>query len=321
MNYYEILGVTPSSDIAEIKCAYRKLARKFHPDINPNGGSRFKEISKAYDTLSNIEKRKQYDILNGIFKTEKQVEQDTNKQSVKTEKNHTKNKKDFSFNTFFNSSPINRAPKTEPINGENIHTDVPISISEAINGTEKTINVMHTELCPRCKGRKFINGNKCNVCNGLGEYSQHKKINVKIPAKVKHGTKLRIKGEGGNGQFGGSNGDLFLEIKIEQNSKIKYENENVLYSVPIAPFEAVLGADISIMTIDGYTKLKIPPNTNSGQKFRLKGQGIKKNGKVGDLIITVTIEIPKTLSDDEIKLYEKLKKISADNIRENLLND
>ncbi len=332
MNYYEILGVTPDSDIAEIKSAYRKLARKFHPDVNPNGVKKFKEISKAYATLSDENKRKQYDIINGFFKTSQEPkpedakkETEQTEQTQKTQNTEDKIKTDKSFSDLFNSIFENKSEtkenKPQPEKGQDINTDVIITMAEAFSGTSKIINVVHTELCPRCKGRKFVNGNKCSVCNGAGEYSQHKRINVKIPANVKNGAKLRIKGEGGDGKFGGKNGDLFLFIHIKGNSKIKYEDENILYNVPITPYEAALGGEIIIPTFEGQVKLQIPARTSSGQKFRLAGQGLKKNGKIGDMIVTVSIEIPKRLSDDEVKLYEKLKKFSADNIRENLLND
>jgi len=331
MNYYEILGVTPDSDIAEIKSAYRKLARKYHPDVNPEGGKRFKKISEAYDTLSDENKRKQYDIINGFFKKAEEPKPEAEKETKKEEKVEDKvekktNKtaeKPFSdiFNSIFENSTSKKESKPQPQNGEDINTDVVITMAESVTGVSKLVNVMHSELCPRCKGRKFINGTKCNVCSGSGEFSEYKRINVKIPPHVKNGAKLRIKGEGGDGKFGGKNGDLYLHIQIQGNSKIKYDGENILYNVPITPYEAVLGGEISIPTFDGHVKLKIPPKTTSGQKFRLAGQGLKKNGKIGDLIITVTIEIPKRLSDDEVKLYEKLKKLSADNIRENLLND
>ena len=110
-------------------------------------------------------------------------------------------------------------------------------------------------------------------------------------------------------------------MKIEGNSKVKYDGLNVHYNVPITPYEAVLGGEIDVQTFEGMIKLKLPKHTNSGQKFRLAGQGVKQKNKSGDIIITVHIEIPQSLSDDEIKLYEKLKKISSHNVRENLLND
>ena len=337
MNYYEILGVTPDSEPAEIKSAYRRLARKFHPDVNPDGAKRFKEISKAYDTLSDEKKRKQYDTLNGFFKTEKtktssrqaeseykqktqQKSEKTHETRKKTDTKHADNKFTDIFGTIFEASQKSKKTKSpEPVNGKDINTDITITLSEALKGTTRTVNVVHTELCPRCHGRKFINGSKCPVCSGSGEYSIHKRISVKIPANIKNGAKLRLKGEGAEGQFGGKNGDLYLYIQIKGNSNMSYDGADILYNVPITPYEAVLGGEIIIPTLDGSVKLKLPERTPSGQKFRLAGQGLKRNGKTGDMIITVSIEIPKRLSDDEVKLYEKLKKLSADNIRQNIL--
>ena len=194
-------------------------------------------------------------------------------------------------------------------------------MKEVVNGTEKSVNILHSSECQHCKGRKFINGAVCPVCNGTGEENIHKKITVKIPKNVKNGTKLRIAGEGNNGENGGKNGDLFLKIKIEPNSRVAFDGNNIIYSIPITPFEAVLGGKISIPSFDGNLTLKLPPQTHSGQKFRLAGQGLKQNGKIGDMIINVHIEIPCSLSDDEIRLYEKLKKLSTQSIRENLLNE
>ena len=318
MNFYELLGVSPESDTAEIKAAYRKLARKYHPDVNPDGARLFKKISAAYDTLSDEKKRKTYDTLNGIFKksaTDSVKQSDNIKQKEKQFK-QTKNK-DFSkvFGSFFEKS------SEIPVDGKDINTDIIISLKEAINGSTRTVNVVHSELCPKCSGRKFINGTKCSVCNGTGEYTKHKKITVKIPSNVKNNTKLRIKGEGCDGKFGGKKGDLYLFIHIEETSNLKFDNLNILYNVPITPYEAVLGCDINIPVLNGHVKLKLPKMTASGQKFRLAGQGLKRAGKIGDMIVTVTIEIPSRLSDDEIKLYEKLKKLSAYDIRENLLNE
>lgn len=344
-NYYDILGVTPNSSDAEIKAAYRKLARKYHPDVNPGSVELFKDITEAYDTLSRNEKRKQYDILNGFFKKEetktsgKKAEQEyRSKASAKQEENLkkdvppvTKPKEDFSkkINEIFEefkktSNSANQQKnkeKAHPVKGEDIHTDITITISESVKGTTRTVNVMHTEQCPLCRGRKFINGAKCSVCSGKGDVSSHRKITVKIPKDIKNGAKLRIPEEGNAGLNGGKNGDLYLKVKIEGNSKIKYDGVNILYNIPITPFEAVLGGDIIVPVFEGNVSLKVPPNTNSGQKFRLAGQGLVQNGKIGDMIVTVHIEIPCSLSDDEIKLYEKLKKMSQHNIRENLLNE
>lgn len=337
-NFYSILGVTPDSTMAEIKSAYRTLARKYHPDINPQGVERFKEISQAYETLSDAKKRLQYDTINGIFKTS------TKKQETKTEETSNSNKetnsakneskktstnpddkirKDFmrKFNGIFEDFGKKKKTKPTPKRGEDINEEISISVKEAILGSERIVNVVHSSQCPHCKGRKFINGSICNVCNGTGEKSDFRKITVKIPKGVKNGAKLRIANEGNFGENGGKNGDLYLKIVVKDSSRVQFEENNVIYNVPITPCEAVLGGTISVPTFDGNISLKIPAKTHSGQKFRLARQGLKQNGKKGDLIVVVNIEIPSSLSDDEIKLYEKLKKLSAQNIRENLLNE
>ena len=334
-NYYEILGVTPDSDEAEIKASYRRLARKYHPDINPEKEELFKNITEAYEILSNKTKRSQYDTLNGFFKSEKtntsskKAEQEyrfSSSEPVNDSKSDKSEKSKTKFSDFWSDfgRPSNsfekKKEKLSPVNGDDIFSDISISLKDVSQGAKRTINIMHTIQCPLCKGRKFINGAKCSVCNGKGDVSEHKKITVKIPKNVKNGAKLRIAGEGNPGKNGGKNGDLFLKIKIEGSSKIKYDGLNICYNLPIAPFEAVLGGEILIPTFEGNVKLKLPKQTSSGQKFRLSGQGLVDGNKVGDMIITVHIEIPCSLSDDEIRLYEKLKKLSLQNIRENLLN-
>lgn len=335
-NYYSILGVTPDSSDAEIKLAYRHLARKYHPDVNPYGTSKFKDITEAYEVLSDPKKKINYDTINGFFKSSPKKEEKSdsykkdqysyNKYSTSNKKADFKYKKEEAakkFNTFFDnlSKKQDKKDTITPQNGKDIIEEISITLKESVNGTQRVINVMHACECPNCFGRKFINGTKCKFCDGTGEKIVHKKINVKIPKNVKNGTKLRIAKEGSAGKDGGKNGDLYLKIKIEPNSRISFEGNDVVYNVPINPFEAVLGGSITIPSFNEKLSLKIPANTHSGQKFRLAGQGIDKNGKIGDMIVIVHIEIPCSLSDDEIRLYEKLKKISSQNIRENLLNE
>lgn len=347
-NYYEILGLTPDSDSQDVKSAYRKLARKYHPDVNktPDSEKKFKDVLEAYEVLSDEKKRKQYDMLNGFYKSPKQKvksegarseykktsEQKTYEQpkKEKTNDNATRptfedSKEAFQKNDF--KSAINdildgiakeKKNKRKPKNGEDIFAEVSITLEDSVRGTSRVVNVLHKELCPNCEGRRFINGSKCSVCNGTGEFIQHKKINVKIPANIKNCAKLRIQGEGNPGFYGGASGNLYLTVKVEQNPYIKIDGNDILYKLPITPFEAVLGGKIPIPAFNGRVILTLPKNTLSGQKFRLAGEGIKTNGKFGDMIITVEIQIPKDLSDDEIRLYEKLKKLSQGNIRENL---
>ncbi len=344
-NYYEILEVAIGCDEVELKTAYRRLARKFHPDVCGDDG-RFKDISKAYDVLSDKQKRLQYDTVNGFFKSAKTSS--AKKESYQSEPQRAKSEsseeatasKLFTdainemFNEYVKASGSKRKPtskkeKPAPKNGTDVYADVSVTFKDSIEGTTRTVNVLHTHTCPKCQGRKFINKALCPECDGKGEANKHKKISVTIPAGIKNGGKLRIKGEGNEGSNGGKNGDLYLIVKIEGCSRIKYEGADIHYSVPITPFEAALGADIEIPFFGGNISLKIPPHTHSGQKFRLAGQGgvnvkDKSNlgaGKSGDMIVTVCIEIPSSLSDDETRLYEKLRKASTCDIRENLLNE
>lgn len=353
-NYYAILGVTPDSTGAEVKSAYRKLARKYHPDVNKSLESIqiFKDISEAYDTLSHDDKRKQYDMLNGFYrkpKTDRKQaepefeEKKTYKKEPEPEVKKTASKPEFEkkhdYYEHYKSDKIlkdvindildgiktkktaPKEPKKPPKNGEDIYTDVSISLAEAVKGTSRVVNVLHSELCPNCEGRKFINGAKCPACNGTGEYRQQKKITVKIPAGVKDGAKLRAAHEGNPGFAGGSSGDLYIKVKIEPNSNIRVNGNDIFYHLPITPYETVLGGKIPVPVFECTVNLIIPPMTKSGQKFRLAKQGLKTNGKFGDMIVTVEIQLPKNLSEDEIKLYEKLKKISQGNIRENIYNE
>lgn len=337
-NYYEILGVKTNVTNAELKAAYRKLARKYHPDINKETDAIeiFKQITTAYETLSNPQEREKYNILQGIFLQEEKktsTNQQTpppppkQKQTSQTNQPQKNTKQYFSINKMFKlwaaKFKKNKRAKDnkKPQKGQNITTEVIITPEEVITGSKRIINVLTTQTCNKCLGHRFINGGKCSSCNGTGEVSLRKKITVTIPKGIKDGAKLRLKGEGGTGKNNGANGDLFITIKIATKTKIHFDKQNIYYNVPITPFEAALGEEIKIPTFDGIIKLKLPKNTCSGQKFRIAGQGIKKNGKTGDLIITVSIEFSQSLSDDEIKLYEKLKNLSKDDVRKNFINE
>lgn len=322
-DYYKILDIAEHSTDAEIKTAYRKLARKFHPDVTgatPESITRFKEINEAYDTLMDKKRRYEYDALRRLYSyattppppKAEQKKSDEQSFEAKTTLNNFWN----DFIKYQRQKDVKNTPAPE--NGSDITTEVSITLSEAVNGTAKRVNILHTKPCPQCNGRKFVNGGKCQACNGTGSVSEHKKLTVKIPANIKNGYKIRIAGEGNQGVNGGQNGNLYLLIKIENNSNFKYDGINVLKTVPITPCEAVLGAEIEVPVVTGKVTMKILPNTKSGQKFRLQGQGLTKNGVVGDLIVTVEIQIPENLSEEELDLYRKLAKLSTNDIRKSI---
>lgn len=361
-NYYDILGIKPDATEAEIKSAFRKLARKWHPDVagnSPEVVEKFKEINEAYEILLDSEKRKKYDTLRGMFNNRAKTEsRTTNKsqtgtksddrferQETKQERprqeykrqerassantnntNNANNKNAFqdAWDSFIKKTREAEKPKqnkytAKKINGSDITSEITITVSEALMGTTRTVNILHTEPCPKCHGRKFANGSICAYCKGAGEMSVHKKLSVKIPERVKEGAKIRIAGEGNQGLNGGKNGDLYLIIRIDtESSPYKYDGLNILKTIPLEPYEAVLGCTVDVKTPTGIVQMKIMPKTMNGQKYRLAKEGLEKDGKKGDMIITVSIEIPKDLTKEEIILYEKLKLESKRNLREKL---
>ncbi len=205
-SYYEILGVSERSSREELKAAYKKLVRKYHPDVWGNE-DKFRQVTQAYEALMNPK---------DVF--------------------------------------VKR--------GDDIYTDVVISSQEAATGTTRTVNIMQSVQCVGCE-----EDNECPACKGMGSVQKHKKIKFKIPKNVKTGYKLRIKGEGHEGSEPGAAGDLFLTIHIEGRSKIRYDGSNILYSLALEPYQAVLGAKVFVPAYDGQVQLVIPPMTNSGQTF------------------------------------------------------
>lgn len=326
-DYYAILGICESASSDDIKQAYRNLARKWHPDVagnNPNVLKTFKNINEAYEILSDSIKKAEYDRARKFYQYAKNGADYSNINPKETKQNSSANNttsnpgfKNFSFNwNEFIQKKNNSAETHKPVRGEDIYTDVELTVMEAINGTEKVINMLQTSPCPKCGGRKFVNGSKCNHCNGKGEVSGFKKFTVKIPAGIKNASKIRLANEGGIGLNGGYNGDLYITVHIKELNEYKTEGLNIIKKVFITPFEAVLGANIEINTINGNYNIKIAPYTQNGQKIRLSGCGIVQNEKIGDMIVVLEVKIPKALSKEEIDLYKKLAEVSSQIIRD-----
>lgn len=322
-DYYKILGVAEFDTAENIKTAYRKLARKYHPDIAGNSKDallRFKEINEAYETLSNSVKKAEYDKARRFYNYA-HSENTTDKSYTQTTTNPQNRSKGFSFNweEFLRKNKnLNEERVTAPKKGEDVYSDIEISTLDAINGTVKTVNMLQTQICPKCKGKKFINGGICNHCSGKGETVTHKKFNVKIPAGIKDKSKIRLAGEGSKGINGGYNGDLYLTIHIIKDEKFKVEELNIYKTIPVAPHEAVLGTNIKVNSPTGVVSLNIAPNTQNGQKIRLANCGLVQNNKFGDMIITIEIQIPKFMTTEEISLYQKLQEIASCQIRDNI---
>ncbi|MBR2069316.1 MAG: DnaJ domain-containing protein [Candidatus Gastranaerophilales bacterium] len=294
-SYYEILNLSPNATKSEIKKQYKKLAKMYHPDINSSleAELRFKEINKAIEVLLDDEKRKNYDALRTVTKT-----------------------------IYRNTAKEPKEKQITPINGEDITVKVSIDYREALLGTYRVVNIAQSEVCPKCKGRKLANGNKCPLCNGLGEITKNRKITVKIPCAIKNNTKLRLKNEGHEGKFGGKNGNLYVIVNIENENELNIVDETVYYNAQISPYTAILGGDIKVPTLWGEATIKIPPLTKSFQSFKLMNVGIldKKTNKKGDEIVKIIIQIPTSITDEEYNLYKKLKEINLGKKNASILN-
>ena len=228
-DYYKILGITEFDTAENIKTAYHRLARKFHPDIAGNSADtllKFKEINEAYEILSNKVKKEEYDRARNFYnyaKNQTNYNKTTSNNVNKEENNNQEKNKHFSFNweEFIygkkRENSYKKTKQTTPEKGSDIYSDIDITIFEAINGTTKTVNMLQTHVCPKCNGKKFVNGSICNHCNGKGKNAIYKKFTVKIPAGIKNGAKIRLPQEGGKGINGGQNGDLYITVKIKEN--------------------------------------------------------------------------------------------------------
>lgn len=306
-SYYEILNLKDDATKDEIKKQYRKLVRMYHPDVNSSLEAEriFKDVNKAAEILLDDTKRKNYDALRSVNKT-------IYKKTYKY--NETKKHNNYTFEDLFRKKRKEEEEiiQPKPKQGDDITLSITIDSYEAMLGTYRTVNVSNSTICPKCEGKIFANGQKCPYCNGLGEKTTNKKITVKIPALIKNKAKLRIIGEGKQGENGGKNGNLYIIINIESNEDLKIKDGIVYYNAQISPYLAVLGGNLTVPTLWGEATIKIPPLTKTNQSFKLIDVGVldEKTNKKGDEIVKISIQIPTEITNEEYQLYEKLKEIN-----------
>jgi molecular chaperone DnaJ len=370
-DYYAILGVPRNAKAPEIKKAYRRMARKSHPDVNPGDKSaeeRFKRIQEAYDVLSDPKKRAIYDQYG--FYSENFKEQAGSQGRGSSE--GFSHGFDFSgmdfggsgqssfrdvFSEFFGGGAA-RHRADEPAKGEDLNHHLNISFFESIQGLSTRItlnrNVNCTacngsgtdlasgqQICPRCQGSgqeakthgfmRFSGpcrtcggtgkvGGRCKSCGGSGSVVSPETITVRIPAGVANGFRMRVPGKGDAGKFGGPPGDLYLIITVRPHNFFWREGNDIICTVPITVTEAALGTKIEIPSIDGKTLLRIPPGTQSGQKFRLRGKGAPSlRGEVrGNQIVEVRVVVPKIADERSKEILRELAHLNPENPRAGL---
>lgn len=314
-DYYNILGVSREASDSEVKKAYRKLARKYHPDVNktPEAEEKFKEIGEAYEVLGDPEKRKRYDSLGANWQQGQDFQPPPGWEGTHFGfqgapgggQRYSFSGDASMFSDFFESlfggggGGFSRSTM-RGIRGTDHEAEVTIPLRDAYFGAKRSISLQVVEQTPQGQLKRSV-----------------KTYNVTIPKGTTDGMRLRLTGKGGKGSGKAPAGDLFLRIHIEPDSIFKLQGRDLMEDLPITPWEAALGAEIMVETMEGGVKLKIPAGMQSGQKLRLKGKGMPGRGGTagGDLYVIIKIVVPKKLSEKEKELFKELSKISSYNPR------
>ena len=369
-DFYAVLGVPSSASQDEIKKAYRKLAKKYHPDANandPKAGERFKEISEANNVLGDPEKRKQYDEMRrlgafdggfggfgGGFGSRARGGAGGARGGA-ADAQQSINFQDFDigglgglgdlFSSMFGGETRQNARQQAPEMGQTVEVSLDIPFRTAARGGKVPIDLEVSEecgtchgtgaapgaslkICPNCSGRGVISfgqggfavnrpcpvclgrgqvpTERCPTCHGSGEVRARKKVLVNVPTGVDTGSKIRLKGQGGKGTRNGPPGDLIITFNVLADKFYKRDGLDVIAAVPLNIAQATLGTKISVRTLDGKkVAIRIPPGTPSGKRFRVRGQGIQKGEKKGDLIVEVAIQVPEKLSEEQEKMMRE----------------
>ncbi|MEU8432395.1 molecular chaperone DnaJ [Streptomyces sp. NPDC029216] len=353
-DYYKVLGVPKDATEAEIKKAYRKLAREFHPDANKGDASaeaRFKEISEANDVLGDAKKRKEYDEARTLFGNGGFRPGPGGGGSFNFDLGDLFGGAQGSgqggfggglgdvFGGLFNrGAGAGAGTRTQPRRGQDIESEVTLSFTEAVDGATVPLRMSSqapckacsgtgdkngtprvcptcvgtgqvsrgsgggfslTDPCADCKGRGLIAENPCEVCKGSGRAKSSRTMQVRIPAGVSDGQRIRLRGKGGPGERGGPAGDLYVVVHVGTHPVFGRKDDNLTVTVPVTIAEAALGADIKVPTLGGpAVTLKLPPGTPTGRTMRARGKGaVRKDGTRGDLLVTVEVAVPAELSD------------------------
>src|SRR5689334_5770626 len=367
-DFYAVLGVPSTATPDEIKKAYRKLAKKYHPDANANdvkAGEKFKEISEANNVLSDPEKRKQYDEMRrlgafdgggfggfGGFGSRAGGARSGARSNAGPQ---TINFQDFDigglgglgdlFSSMFGGESRQSARQQSPEKGQTVEVSLDIPFRTAAHGGKVPIELEVSEecgtchgtgaapgaslkICPNCSGRGVISfgqggfavnrpcpvclgrgqvpSEPCPTCHGSGEIRARKKVLINVPPGVDTGSKIRLKGQGGKGTRNGPPGDLIITFNVLADKFYKRDGLDVIAAVPLNIAQATLGTKISVRTLDGKkVAIRIPPGTPSGKRFRVRGQGIQKGDKKGDLIVEVAIQVPEKLSEEQERMMKE----------------
>ena len=342
-DFYEVLGLSRGAAEDEVKAAYRKLARKFHPDLNPGDRAaeeRFKELQEAYDVLSDPEKRKLYDQYGENWRVVQQTGQAPPPGWQGAPEAGGPQAGGFDFGGFdfggFSSGAAgpggfdifeelfgraggarHRAGARRGRRGQDVEAELELSLEEAHRGGRSTLQLQVAETCPACLGTGVVNNSQvCGACGGHGQVQRPRTIEVNIPAGVRDGSTIRLPGQGGAGADGAQAGDLYLRIRLRPHPTFAVSGDDLEVEVPLAPWEAVLGTKIEVPTIEGQVEMTVPAGAQNGQRLRLRGQGLRRRrGGRGDQYVRLRLAVPRHVTAEERRLYEELRRVSRFNPR------
>jgi len=355
MDLYVVLGLQQGASERDIKRAYRRLARRFHPDINPGdhtAEARFRQILDAYETLVDPSRRSRYD-------SGDHAEPDRRRTSEFQGFDFSARGADYSatFGDLVAEVLSDRGARpAEPQRGADLHQDIHLSFAEAFGGVERTITVARRETCRSCGGSgltrvqpgacpvcqgagglRSVRGHMvfsrsctscggtgqqrpraCDACAGSGQESRTEMVAVRIPAGIADGDRVRVSGKGNAGGGGGPAGDLYITVRVAPDPVFRRDGDDLHVVVPIAVHEAALGARVDIDTPDGPARLRVPPGTQSGQRFRLRERGAHstRGGTRGDLVVEVRLMLPRMLDERSKELLREFGRINGENVRE-----
>ena len=335
-DYYEVLGVPRTASQDEIKKAYRKLARKYHPDLQTGPGKaeaekKFKEINEANEVLGDPKKRAKYDQLGPQWQEGMDFTPPPGTGPREGTFRYEGGFEGFEdlgggFSDFFESlfgdtlrggrrgRGFGRAGAARPVRGRDVESEMELTLEEAVHGAKRRVRLAGQALCPVCHGRGVVGQQACPRCGGTGRVIEERELTVNIPPGARDGDRVRLAAQGEPGEDGAPSGDLFIRIRLSPHPRFKIVNENDLQTeVEVMPWEGVLGTEVRIQALDGERVLKIPAGSRGGKRFRIRGQGlpIRGNGR-GDLYVQLTINIPPHVTPEERRHYEALARLAKE---------
>ena len=324
-DYYKVLGVPKTAAEKDIKSAYRRLARKWHPDANPKNPKeaeeKFKEISEAYEVLGDAGKRRKYDALGSDW--QRAAQQAEQQRRYRTQQQH-----DFDFGNFnagaggpsgfsdffdaFFSGVGGGARRTAgqqfQQRGQDLETTLDLGLREAFEGGKKSVSLQIEDLCPQCNGVGTAGKTICSKCHGTGRNLEAKRFDVTIPKGVREGQRIRLTGQGGTGVGRGPKGDLYLVVHFVDDSTFTRKGDDLYVDLPVSIYDLILGGEVRVPTMTGDVTMTVPAGTQSNKLLRLTGKGMphSKGGGSGDQYVRLIGTVPQNLSEKELKLYREL---------------